>query len=55
MIDLEIKDYIFICNSVKEILKEQPMLLNLEAPIKICGKKLKIILKEIYMDNIMIC
>jgi serine/threonine-protein phosphatase PP1 catalytic subunit len=36
LLESEIK---FLCNESKEIIAGQPILLELEAPIKICGKR----------------
>jgi len=37
MIDLKTKEYIFICQSAKEVLKSQPVLIQMKGPVKICG------------------
>ena len=43
-----------LCSASREIFINQPALLELDSPIKICGKIKRLIFKEIYMDNIMI-
>jgi hypothetical protein len=42
----------FLCEKSKDIFREQPMLLEVTAPLVVCGKI--IIIKVIFMDNIMI-
>lgn len=37
MVDLSEKQIVWLCNTAKEIFLTQPVLLELEAPIKICG------------------
>lgn len=37
LIDLPVNDVLRLCNLTREVLLSQPMLLELGAPIKICG------------------
>ena len=36
-VDLEEREIMFLCSSVLEVFKSQPCLLELEAPLKVCG------------------
>lgn len=45
MIDLKTKDYIFICQTAKEVLKSQPVLIEMKGPVNICGKNFKLLKK----------
>ena len=37
-VKLKEKEILGLCHASREILKSQPMLLELEAPVRICGK-----------------
>ncbi len=37
-VKLKEKDMLTLCSKVKTIFAEQPMLIELEAPLKVCGK-----------------
>lgn len=38
MVDLEESEIVAVCLAARDIFKGQPVLLELEAPLKICGK-----------------
>ena len=40
-VDLEEREIMFLCSSVLEVFKSQPCLLELEAPLKVCGVELR--------------
>ena len=51
-VKLKEKDIMALCSRVKQIFKEQPLLLELEAPLKVCGKRSYLILFDIFIGDI---
>jgi hypothetical protein len=50
-VNLKEKDIRFLCESVIELFKEEPILLEIDAPVNICGRV--IITQVIFMANTM--
>ena len=48
------KDISMLCKAARDVFMEQPVFLELEAPIKICGKLLNINMQAMFMDSSLI-